>query len=56
MSIIFDAVLGKLRKADAGGSSGLADAPRYLHYQLLGVSGSLGTVYYEHEIEFKISR
>lgn len=29
---------------------------RYLYYQLMGVSGTLGTVYYEQEIEFKISR
>lgn len=33
-----------------------ANTTRYLYYQLLGVSGSLASIYYETEIDFKISR
>lgn len=33
-----------------------ANTTKFLYYQLLGVSGSLGTVHYEQEIEFKISK
>lgn len=29
---------------------------RYLYYQMIGLSGTLGTVNYEQEIEFKISK